>query len=288
MARATEDRQRLEPALELSEGKRVAPPALVGKAFRSIGAPISMFVGVVGLWEVISRIGLVNPFIAPAPSAIAVAFRDLISEGFFWTSARTTLLETLVGFALGVIGGFLIGVLATLFLFFRQSFYPYVIGFQNMPRVALAPLFVTWFGFGLTSKIIMAATIAFFPLVVNTVAGLQSVDRDAQLMMRSVGATRWQMFRYLTLPSAAPLIFAAVKTAVTLALIGAIVGEFVGASEGLGVLLETYQFQLNTPRVFVVIIFLALMGLALYGMIAWAERKIIFWRPNISPGNANQ
>jgi NitT/TauT family transport system permease protein len=245
--------------------------------------PAVVFVAFIALWETASRTGLLNKYIAPAPSVI---FRETVSmagQSFFWTAIRITLTETVSGFALGVGGGFVFGMLIALSPMIRRSLYPHAIALQIIPRSALAPLFLLWFGFGMTSKVILAASIAFFPLVVNTLTGVQAVDRDAVAMMRSLGASPWQMFWRLTLPSAAPLLAAGVKLALTLALIGAIVGEFVGASEGLGVLLTQFQQALDTPHVYAVIVSLAVMGLTLYGLIAWAERVLIFWTTSSHP-----
>jgi NitT/TauT family transport system permease protein len=243
-----------------------------------------VFIIFVGAWETASRTGLLNQYIAPSPSVIFTQTISLARQAFFWTAMRITLTETLEGFALGVGGGFAFGILIALFPMARRSLYPHAIAFQIIPRSALAPLFLLWFGFGLTSKVILAASIAFFPLVVNTLTGIQAVDRDAIAMMRSLGASRWQMFWRLTLPSAAPLLAAGIKLALTLSLIGAIVGEFVGASEGLGVLLTQFQQALDTPHVYAVIVSLAVMGLVLYGLIAWAERVLIFWTTSSHSG----
>jgi NitT/TauT family transport system permease protein len=165
-----------------------------------------------------------------------------------------------------------------MFTIFRLAFYPLVIAFQIMPRIALAPLFLTWFGFGITSKIVMAATICFFPVLIAVVVGLENVDRDARSLMRSFGASRWEEYRKLSLPSSLPVIFAGIKTAMTMALIGAIVAEFVGGSEGMGVLIKTFNFQLEVAHGFAVIVALSIIGLILYGLTERVENKLIFWR----------
>ena len=185
--------------------------------------------------------------------------------------------ETLLGFAIGVSLGLVIGALTGTFRIFRTAFYPFVIAFQNTPRVALAPIFLTWFGFGITSKVVMAAVICFFPVVINTVAGIATVDENAKTLFRSMGATKVQTFFRLTLPGASAVAFAGVKTALTLALLGAIVGEFVGASEGLGVLIKELNFQLEVAKGFAVVIFLAVIGLVLYGLIELIEKRLITW-----------
>jgi len=232
----------------------------------------------IGIWELLSQTEIVNQIIVPPASEVFSALIRLMGEDFFWSATWVTVQETLIGFFIGVGGAWILGTLIGMFRFFRLSFYPLVIAFQITPRIALAPLFLTWFGFGLTSKIVMAATICFFPVLIAVVVGHDTVDEDARRLMRSFGASRWETYRKLTLPSSLPIIFAGIKTAMTLALIGAIVAEFVGGSEGMGVLIKTYNFQLNVADGFAVIIALAIIGLILYGITELVERKIVFWR----------
>jgi NitT/TauT family transport system permease protein len=147
-----------------------------------------------------------------------------------------------------------------------------------MPKVVLAPIFITWFGFGIESKIVMAIAISFFPVVINTVVGLESVEENAALLMRSLAASRSQVFWKLAWPTALPSIFAGLKTSLTLALIGALVAEFVTAKDGLGTLITTFSFELKVYLVFAVIIVVSLLGLVMYGLMEYLERKIVFWR----------
>lgn len=236
------------------------------------------FIVLIGFWEYASRSELVNPLIVPAPSSIVEAFVDLFSSGTIWEDLWVTVQETLLGFAFGAGGGFVLGTFAAWSLMFRRIVSPYVIVFQVTPRVAIAPIFLTWFGFGITSKVVLAATICFFPVFINTVTGLLNVDQQAMELFRSLKATRRQVFANLTLPSALPVIFAGLKTAITLALIGAIVAEFVGSDAGLGLLINQFNFQLATDYAFAVILVLAIVGLIFYGAIVLLERKFVFWR----------
>jgi NitT/TauT family transport system permease protein len=231
-----------------------------------------------GAWEAVSRTDTVDPIILPPPSEIASASWRLMQEEYFWEAVKITLYETLAGFAIGSAAGLVLGAAIGTVPIVRHVLYPFVIAFQNTPRVALAPLFLTWFGFGLTSKIVMAATICFFPPLINTVVGIDTVDDDARTLLRSFGASRWQTFRKLTLQSSLPMVFAGLKTAMTLALIGAIVAEFVGATKGMGVLINTFNFQLNVAEAFSVIIALSLIGVVLYGVMELLDRRIVFWR----------
>jgi NitT/TauT family transport system permease protein len=233
---------------------------------------------IIALWELLSRIEVFDPIILPAASEVAISLVELVQTEFFWTNTRATVYETLFGFIIGVTLAWVVGTLIGIFRPFRLAIYPLAVAFQNTPRVALAPLFLTWFGFGLSSKIVMAATICFFPVLIGVVVGLETVDSDARKLMRSLGASRWDTYRRLSLPSSLPIIFAGVKQAMTLALIGAIVAEFVGASEGMGVMIKTFNFQLEVADGFAVIVALMIIGLVLYGIVEWLDRKIVFWR----------
>jgi NitT/TauT family transport system permease protein len=170
--------------------------------------------------------------------------------------------------------GTLVGTSETI----RYAIYPLVIAYQNTPQVALAPVFLTWFGFGLTSKIVMAATICFFPVLIAVVVGLQTVDEDGRRLMQSFGSSRWQTYRKLSLPSSLPYVFAGLKQGLALALIGAVVAEFVGASDGIGVLIGTFNVQLDVAMGFAAILALMLIGLILFGLAELIDRKVVFWR----------
>ncbi|MCR1781081.1 ABC transporter permease [Nocardioides carbamazepini] len=240
--------------------------------------PSSVLLLSVAVWEAVSRAGLVNEIIVPAPTAVAQELVGMLDESYFWEATWVTMAETLAGFAIGVVLAWALGTVLGMFEGARTAFYPIVVGFQITPRVALAPLFLTWFGFGLTSKVVMAATICFFPVLLNVMVGMQGVDPAARTLMRSLGASRWEEYRKLTLPSSLPLIFAGIKNAITLALIGAIVAEFVGASQGMGVLIKTLNFQLNVAAGFAVIVALMVFGLILYWIVELVDAKVVHWR----------
>jgi len=256
---------------------RTRRSALDSKAAR-IGLPLVVLAAAIAAWEIAVQSGLVNPITVPAASETFSALVSVMQTGYFWEATWLTLQETLYGFLVGATAGLVIGALTGTFKLFRTALWPFVVAFQNTPRVALAPVFLTWFGFGMTSKVVMAAVICFFPVVINTVAGLASVDDNARTLFRTYGATTPQTFFRLTLPTAAPVAFAGIKTALTLALLGAIVGEFVGAAEGLGVLVKEFNFQLEVAKGFAVVIFLALIGLVLYGLIELVEKRLITWK----------
>jgi NitT/TauT family transport system permease protein len=240
--------------------------------------PIAAVAFFIGIWEILSQTEVFDPIIVPPASEVWTALVAIVQEDYFWEATEVTVKETMYGFAAGVAAALLLGTLIGMFRVFRLAFYPLVIAFQITPRVALAPLFLTWFGFGITSKVVMAATICFFPVLIGVVVGLENVDKDARSLMRSFGASRFQEYRKLALPSSLPVIFAGIKTAMTLALIGAIVAEFVGATEGMGVLIKTFNFQLQVAEGFAVIVALAIIGLILYGITELIEHKLVFWR----------
>lgn len=273
------------PPTQVRTPQRPAPDSLsqppriplLDRRLVRITLPALVLVAAVAVWELSVRTGLVNPVTVPSASDTFTALLALFGQAYFWEATGVTLQETLYGFVVGTSAGLIIGALTGTFRLFRTALWPFVVAFQNTPRVALAPIFLTWFGFGMTSKVVMAAVICFFPVVINTVAGLASVDDNARLLFRTYGASTQQTFFRLTLPTAAPITFAGIKTALTLALLGAIVGEFVGASEGLGVLINEFNFQLEVAQAFAVVLYLAVVGLVLYGLIELVERKLITW-----------
>lgn len=229
-------------------------------------------------WEILPRAGLVPPIILPAFSDVMAALGTLVRGDTFRTHFAITLFEMLAGFFIGVALGLLIGVPLAVFPRFRRLTYGLVIAFQSVPKILLAPLLITWFGYGVESKVALAVVIAFFPVLINSMTGIQSVPENAIRLMESLKASRLERFMKLDLPFAAPAIFAGIKTALTFAVTGAIVAEFIGAAEGLGYLLSVYAFQLRIPTVYALIVVLAVMGSLLYFLVELADRKIVFWR----------
>lgn len=230
------------------------------------------------LWEFLPRAGLVSPIVLPPFTDTMGALYTLVRADFFMGHFLVTLNEIFWGFLIGTTIGLVVGIVLGVFDSLKKLTYPFVVAFQAIPKIVLAPLFIAWFGYGQTSKIVMAIAISFFPVLINTMVGLENVPNDRIQLMRSLKASKMQIFRKVSLPSASPLMFAGIKTALTFALIGAIVGEFVGAAEGLGFLLDTYNFQLRIDRVFSVIIILSLIGGVFYFILEWLDKKLIFWR----------
>ena len=154
---------------------------------------------------------------------------------------------------------------------------PYLVAFNALPKVAFAPVFVAWLGFGMESKIVMAMFVAFFPMIVDTAAGMASTDRDSLMLFRSLEASRWTTLVKLKLPTALPFVFAGLKTAAVFSVVGAVVGEYLGGGGGMGELVRLSAQQLRIDRVFALIVYLGIIGLGLFGIIAWLERRIVFW-----------
>jgi len=238
----------------------------------------------VGVWEASVALFSVPPFILPAPSAIANALvdglvRPLMGAGAgFYPHIWVTFYQALIGFAVGAGVGLLLGTLLSQSRILSEAFQGLIVAFQSVPKVALAPLFVIWFGFGTASKIAMVSVLTFFPVFINSMVGFQSVEPERLELMRSLTADRWQTFRMVQLPSALPYIFAGLDMAAVFSIIGAVVGEFVGARQGLGVLLMQMNFAMNTRGVFAVVIILSVMGLLMYRAVQLARRRVVFWQ----------
>ncbi len=181
------------------------------------------------------------------------------------------------GFLVGSTGGLILGFVIALSPPMERIFYPYVVAFQTVPKVAIAPIIVIWFGYGVTSKVVITATIAFFPLLANTIMGLRAAPQDQVEMMVSYTASRWQVFRMVRLLQALPYIFVGLDVAIVLSVIGAIVGEFVGAKAGLGYLILQKNFNFDMAGTFAILIILSLIGVGLHGLIGIAQRRIVFW-----------
>ena len=239
-----------------------------------------LFIASLALWEAAVRWLQVPPFVLPAPSAVAVALGRGLASGLYVKHLGYTLLETLLGFLLGSALGFGLGALVATSRYVEIFLYPYIVMFQALPKIALAPLIVIWFGLGLSSKVVNAALVAFFPLLVNTVVGLKSADEDRVNLMRSLTATDRQVFWTLRLPNALPFVMAGLDMAMIFALIGAIVGEFVGATAGLGMLIQSMNFTMDVSGQFSVLLILSVVGLGLNRSIQLVRRRVLFWDPS--------
>jgi NitT/TauT family transport system permease protein len=228
-------------------------------------------------WELASRASGVSTLVLPAPSAVMKSLWRGLSSGYLWPHIRATGLELLLGLSLGCLIGFASGVVLAESALLQRLLKPYIVVSQVVPKLALAPLFIVWFGFGMTSKILMTAVIAFFPILVNTLQGLRLRDRDRQELAIALGASRWQVFRYIRLPGSMPYVFAGLHVSAVFALIGAIVAEFVGARGGIGTMMNEQRALFNVPGVFAILIILMVVGLSVNLLMKALEKRVTFW-----------
>ena len=240
--------------------------------------PLLALVLFLGLWELIVRLGDYPPFILPAPHRVYTKLLIVLEEGVLWRHARITLSEVLGGLGLGLSTATLLGYLMAKSRSLERFLSPYIVASQSIPIVALAPLLVIWFRTGRLSKVLVCALTIFFPMLVNTVVGVRSVDPDLAALMRSLRATRRQMFAKLEVPAALPVLLGGLKVSVTLSVIGAVVGEFVAADRGLGFLINVARGNFDTALMFVAILTLVVIALLLYLMIVLAENLLLHRR----------
>lgn len=237
--------------------------------------PTIAFVAFLLFWQIIILITQVQRFVLPQP--LQVIERGYASLGLLLSQTPPTVLAILFGFGGAVVIGLPLAVAMVASRVLESSLYPLLVGSQGVPKVALAPVLVVWCGFGTLPKVVMAALIAFFPIVINTAVGLRSIDPNYLQLTRSMGAPAWRTYTHLLLPSALPQVFAGLKVAMALAIVGAIVGEMVGANSGLGYLLVVANGNLDMALVFAVLIWLALVSLVLVGIIDIGERLAVPW-----------
>ena len=225
-----------------------------------------------GAWELFCRSARLSALVLPAPSAIGEALWQGIATGYFWPHLLHTGTELLLGLALGSLLGFAGGTVMAESAFMRRFLMPYVVVSQVVPKLALAPLFIVWFGFGMTSTVVITALICFFPLMENTLTSLQQVNPQKLELFKMLGATRLQTLWRLKIPASLPTIMACFRVAAVLALVGAVVGEFIGSSRGLGALIIASQSMMDTPLMFAVLVIITLLGWVVYQMALGLER----------------
>ena len=240
-----------------------------------------VFLVFIGSWQLVTSLGLVSPIILPTPletlKDMIFVGQNLLTGGYMLGALWITVKEVIYGFALAIAIGFSLGVLVGETAFGEKAVMPYLVAIDTMPKVAFAPLFVAWLGFGIESKVALAAFIATFPIVVGTAAGLHSADENARMLFKTMGASRMQTLIKMKLPSGLPQVFTGLKIGAVGVMAGAITGEFLGGGKGFGELIRVAASQLNTPRVFSLILYLSLVGLALYVLVTWTQRKVVFW-----------
>ena len=241
-------------------------------------SPLLTFGVLLLAWHWVTVMEFYPVFIIPPPSAVYDAFSEAWSSGMLMEHMQTTLEEMVYGLIFGVCIGLMLGYAIAKFPLLEQILSPIIVAFQSTPIVAYAPLLIIWFGSGTTSKIVTTAVIVFFPTLINTIVGVRSVSPQLRDLMRSLNATTWQMFTRLEMPSALPMVLAGLKTSSTLAVIGAVVGEFVSSGSGLGYLVTLARNQYDTPLVIVAVLTMTALALTLYSFVAFLEWRLLAWQ----------
>ncbi len=231
-----------------------------------------------GLWWAVARWSGLPPFILPAPGLVLDRGWQVLRNGLLLRHTWVTLQEVLAGLVLGVVLGAPLGYALAKSHRLERLFAPYIVASQAVPVVAIAPLLIIWFGPGMLSKVLITVLITFFPLLMNTLVGIRSVPEEMYHLLCSLGARRWQILRYLEIPAALPMFFSGLRIAATLSVVGAVVGEFIAAREGLGLLINEARGRYDTALVFVGLLTLMLLALSLYGLVRYAENRLLFWQ----------
>jgi NitT/TauT family transport system permease protein len=230
------------------------------------------------IWQLVVWVSGLPAFILPSPAQVGSRFIQALLDGTLLHNTLVTLLEVLVGLTIGVSAATVLGYLLARSVHLERLLSPYIVASQSIPVVAIAPLLVIWFGPGLFSKVLICALIVFFPVLVNTIVGVRSVPEDLRDLMRSLQATRWQTMKNLEVPAALPVFLGGLKIGATLSVIGAVVGEFVGAKSGLGFMVNVGRGVYDTALVFVSVFTLIALALILYGLVSLIEKRLLWWQ----------
>lgn len=255
----------------------------LGKHAPWITTPL-LLVAMIVVWDAYVTGYGVSPLILPAPGQVWTALVRILQDARTLGHAWTTLYETLAGFGIAIVIGTSLGALLGKVAWLERTVNPFIVALQVMPKVALVPLFIVWFGFGPTSKVVMAAVLAFFPIMTNTILGIKSVDRGHRELMVSLNASSWQTLRELELPTALPYLLTGAEIGIVLAIIGAIVGEYLGGSQGLGHMAVATMNAFDVQAMFAVIVLLTLMGFALYFLVVGLRKYITPWHESVLGG----
>jgi NitT/TauT family transport system permease protein len=230
------------------------------------------------VWYLLTEMAIIPPFMLPRPATVWQRFWQITLDGSLLRNLLVTLQEVLAGLILGVCTATVLGYLLAKSRAVERFLSPYIVASQAVPVVAIAPLLIIWLGPGMASKVLICALIVFFPVLVNTIVGLRSVPEDLQDLMRSLKATRWQTVTLLEVPAAMPVFLGGLRIGATLAVIGAVVGEFVGADSGLGFLVNVGRGQYDTALVFVAVFTLIALAISLYGLVVLLEKRLLSWK----------
>ncbi len=257
--------------------KSLQKPPRVSRASLYATVPLSLAAAIL-LWWLVTRTAGLPAFILPSPAQVAVRFWKALADGSLLSNTLVTLMEVLLGLLVGTVAAVVLGYAIAKSRLFERLVGPYLVATQAIPIVAIAPLLIIWFGPGIFSKLLICALTVFFPVLINTVFGVRAVPRPLHDLMGSLHATPTQTLRHLELPAALPILLGGLRIGATLSIIGAVVGELVGADRGLGFLVNVARGQYDTALVFVAVLTLIILALALYGAVTLLERKFISWQ----------
>lgn len=263
-----------------------APRPAARKPFPWVkAAPWLYTIGLFLIWELSVRLFSIPQYVLPAPTVILDAIIQYWPT--IWTNSIQTLYTTLVGFALAVAGGLALGLLVGWSRFIYAGLYPLMVGFNAIPKVAVVPILVIWFGIGDIPAILTAFLIAFFPIVVNVATGLATIEPEMEDVLRALGAKKLDVMLKVGIPRSMPYFFGSLKIAITLAFVGSVISETIAANAGLGHMMLAAQSQFNVPLVFAGLIMLAIEGIAMYALMAWIEKRTTGWahRSGLAQGN---
>jgi putative hydroxymethylpyrimidine transport system permease protein len=240
------------------------------------GAFLILTVILVSLWEWAARTGKVPSFIIPAPSKVIEMLIEQ-KQALLWVHTPATLKEALIGFAFALISGIAIALAMHLSKLVEKMLYPFVLFSQTIPIIALSPIFVLWFGYDIWSKIAVTVLVSFFPIVVSCYDGFKNIDQDYVDLLRSMGASRWKIFIKVEVPFSMPSLFSGIKLAIIYSIVGATIGEWLGASEGLGYYSRRMSGNLNAEGVFAAVLLLTILGMVLFSIAALIEKGFLKW-----------
>jgi ABC-type nitrate/sulfonate/bicarbonate transport system permease component len=256
----------------IAEGRRRSPG---GGAARRFGPPIALVAILLGAWELYARSSGVSPFVLPAPTQVLWALWDFRGEAV--RHAVPTIIETVVGFSISIAAATAVAIALDRVAWARRAVEPLLVGSQTIPIVAIAPLIVVWFGFGLLPKVLVVVLVTFFPITIALLDGFASTSAEAAELLRSYGASAGQTFRKIRWPSALPAFFTGLRISATYAVVAAVIGEYVGATDGLGIWMQLSQRSFRTDLVFAAIVLTAALSIGLYAVVVAAERLAIPW-----------
>jgi NitT/TauT family transport system permease protein len=239
--------------------------------------PVTVGIALIGIWYAYVTFANVASYVMPPPQAVAVSFYEAFRSGYIYPHLLFTAKSAALGYLTGCISGIVLGSVLALSPTIERAVYPWVVLFQSIPKVAIAPLLIVWFGFGLESKVVMVALISFFPVFINTFIGIRQADEDLVDVLRVSSASKASIFFHVKLPAAAGAIFAGLQIAVSFSLIGAIVAEFIASKEGLGTVIQQAALTMDTSLIFAGVLILALMGMIGNGLVRLAHKRVVFW-----------